>query len=373
MLYLFGFAIIVKLSNLLLLLLPFLFKAKSGKYNMSREVDGHNLPPVSIIICARNEAHNLQSNLPLVLEQDYPCFEVVVVNDASNDQTKQVLETIHKQYNNLNVFNILPAQKTGGGKRQALQTGITQAKYEMLLLTDADCKPAGNKWIQNMTKHFNARVQIVLGYGAYLPANGWVNKLVQFETLHTAMQYMSFAAVGLPYMGVGRNLAYTKPLFYQSGGFTGQEHLQSGDDDLLINKAASASNTAIAVEPASFTHSYAPHTFAQWVNQKKRHLSAGKNYKSIHIFLLSSITIAHVLFYGMLIVVLLQPQSIASLVCLIAWFLVWTLQMYAYRLAVSVFAAPLCAALPLLDIVFVLYYVFFTPFALLTQKVSWRN
>ncbi len=274
--FLLVFAVLVRCCYCIFCVIPLLRFAKKGTSNAqsNKEVV---LPPISVIICSKNEAVNLKQYLPQVLSQQYPHFEVVVVNDASTDETLNVLSDFQKKHAHLKVVTILQAEKTTmGGKRQALQRGIEQAQHNYLLLTDADCYPSSNRWIELMAKHFANGKQIVLGYGPYFSEKGWLNKVVGYETLHTALRYLSCALAGMPYMGVGRNLAYTKQLFYESGGFDGQSHLTSGDDDLLVNKAATAKNTAIEVHRDAFCYSPPPANWSAWYRQKARHLGAGK-------------------------------------------------------------------------------------------------
>jgi hypothetical protein len=142
-----------------------------------------------------------------------------------------------------------------------LSIGIKSSKYEVMLLTDADCTPASDLWIQKMQDAYRDGVEIVLGYGAYKKQKGFLNKLVRFETFHTALQYLSYALAGMPYMGVGRNLSYRKELFYRVKGFSSINHIPGGDDDMFINKVSTKKNTAIVVDKDAFTLSESPKAF----------------------------------------------------------------------------------------------------------------
>jgi len=201
-------------------------------YNASKRPVSDQKLPVSVVICAKNEYHNLVRFLPLILEQEYAAFEVVVVNDASDDDTFYLLRELSDKYSRLNVVNIHQNLNFFVGKKFPLSIGIRSARYDTVLLTDADCFPAGPHWIDSMQSVFTAKTGIVLGYGAYIAQPGLLNKLIRFDTLHVAMQYMSLALAGLPYMGVGRNLAYHRELFFNSGGFMKHYKITSGDDDL---------------------------------------------------------------------------------------------------------------------------------------------
>ena len=200
--------------------------------------------PISVVICARDEAENLANNLPGVLVQDYnTTHEIVLVNDNSEDESKYLIEEFKKSFKNLNPVTLTQEAKMISGKKFPLSIGIKSAKNETLLLTDADCVPASEHWMKLMQDGYNDGIEIVLGYGAYKKKPGLLNKLIRFETFQTALQYFSYALAGLPYMGVGRNLSYKKEVFLRNKGFSSINQIPSGDDDLFINQVANAKNT----------------------------------------------------------------------------------------------------------------------------------
>ncbi len=256
----------------------FAFYKKKSKNNQ--------YPPVSIVLCAKNEYSNLKKNIPLIINQEYPEFEVVIVNDASDDETIFLLEDLEREHKHITIVNITQDLNFFKGKKFPLSVGIKSAKFENLLLTDADCNPASTKWIKKMAGNFTNTKEVVLGYGKYKEEPGWLNSVIRFETLMTAVQYFSYALMGSPYMGVGRNLAYKKSLFLKNNGFISHYNVDSGDDDLFINEVANKKNTRIEFNPDSHTISEAKKTFAEWWLQKRRHLSTSKYYKFKHKFLL---------------------------------------------------------------------------------------
>lgn len=235
--------------------------------------------PVSVIICARNEEENLRTNLPLILEQDYPEYEVIVVNDASGDGTEDLLYDLQRQYSHLHTTFIRESDHIREGKKLALTVGIKAAKHDRLLLTDADCSPASNKWIYLMQQNFTGTSKIVLGYGGYRRGKGLVNLVSRYEAFFIALQYLSMSLAGHPYMGTGRNLAYRRKLFFENRGFATHYDLASGDDDLYINEVARKSNTSIEIQPESFTWSDTKKSWKDWYYQKKRHLTTGPRYR----------------------------------------------------------------------------------------------
>lgn len=258
--------------------------------------------PVSIIICARDEAYNLTRNLPGVLVQDYKTtHEIVLVNDNSTDEGRYVVEEFQKSFKNINHIQLTQEAKMISGKKFPLSIGIKSAKYEIVLLTDADCTPASEFWIQKMQSAYNENTEIVLGYGAYNKRPGLLNKLIRFETFHTAIQYLSYALAGTPYMGVGRNLSYKKNVFLRNKGFSSINQIPSGDDDLFINQVAHAGNTTIEIDPDTHTLSEAKKRWSEWMTQKYRHYTTSKYYKTSHKVLLGLYSLSLFLVYPLLV------------------------------------------------------------------------
>ena len=282
--------------------------------------------PVSIIICTRDEAPNLAKNLPGSLVQQYATtHEVIVVDDNSFDDSKYLLEELQKTFKQLQVVELKQEAKHITGKKFPLSIGIKTARHEIVLLTDADCVPASEYWLDKMQETYDDDTEIVLGYGAYHKKKGLLNKLVRWETFHTALQYFTYALAGVPYMGVGRNLSYKKTIFFRHKGFSAHNNIPSGDDDLFINIAATKKNTKINIDAATFTLSEPVVTWSQWVKQKSRHYTTSKYYKTSHKFLLGLYSFTHFLFFPLLFMSLLY----------FSW--QWALVMFAIRFVVQAF------------------------------------
>ena len=258
--------------------------------------------PVSVIICARDEAARLETHLLGPLVQHYPSsHEIMVVNHNSQDETRYLLDEFKKKFKGLHIVNLEHEAIGIPGKKYPLSMGIKEALYEIVLLTDADCVPATEFWIQKMQEGYRDGTEIVLGYSPYKKDTGFLNKLIRFDTFHTALQYFSYALAGVPYMGVGRNLSYKKDVFFRNKGFSAINHVPGGDDDLFINKVATKTNTAIVIDPDTFTHSEPKKTFGEWFRQKTRHYTTAKYYKPLHKLLLGLYSVTHLLFYPLLI------------------------------------------------------------------------
>jgi poly-beta-1,6-N-acetyl-D-glucosamine synthase len=330
--------------------------------------------PVSVVICARNEFENLKNNLHLVLEQKYPLYEVILVNDFSEDDSYFFLKSLQEKHDHFNVINLRENVNFFAGKKLALALGIKSAKYDTILLTDADCAPASQNWISEMMSAFNDNTEIVLGYGGYRKLKGFLNNLIRFDTVSIAVQYMGFALAGKPYMGVGRNLAYKKELFFRSGGFTSHYKINSGDDDLFVNKNAKRNNTQIAIHPDSFTISEPKKSFGAWFKQKKRHLSTGGYYKAGDKFRLGLLAFSNTMFYISLIVFLALAQSFLTLYIAAGLvFLKFFSLVFIYYYAGKRFNEPkLFLYSPIFDMIFAFLNPVFAISNLFYRKNKWK-
>ena len=281
--------------------------------------------PVSIIIAAKNEYLNLKENLPFLLNQDYSEFEVVIVDDHSQDDTWDLLCAFKINNPNITIIRLTNSKVTSKGKKFPLSIGIKEAKYQHLLLTDADCRPTGPLWIKKMLEKYHDKTEIVLGYGKYYRRKTFLNYIIRFDTVRIAIQYFSAALSGFPYMGVGRNLSYKRDLFINSSGFTNHFDLNSGDDDLFISEHARKNNTAVCIEPEAFMWSEPKHSFRSWFYQKRRHLTTGSRYRFKHKVFLGLYQL-NILLFPILAAILLifQYQIIMVLsAILLKWISQW--------------------------------------------------
>lgn len=248
-----------------------------------------SLPGVSVVVCARNEENNLQSYLHTLLNQDYPTFEVIVVDDGSEDNSHTILEQYSQQDPRLYHTFVPHGARVISSKKLALTIGIKAANYDYILLTDADCRPESRRWIREMIAGFQAKeTEIVLGFGPYFEKKGLLNRLICYDTLFSGLQYMGMAKSGHPYMGVGRNLAYRKDTFFGNSGFQGLLNTRAGDDDLFVNKVATSSNTNVVCNPDTLIWSPPKRTWHEWFHQKRRHLGVSPLYNTtskIRLFL----------------------------------------------------------------------------------------
>ena len=278
----FALAIVMQLIFYLFVYLRVVLRKEKQKTSQT-----NNLPPVSVIICARNEEENLSLNLASVLEQDYPSYEVVVVNDCSEDNTEQVLAEYKQKYPHLRSTIIKNNGSFRNGRKFAATVGIKAAQHEWLLFTEADCRPENDQWIASMSRCFSDQKDIVLGYGGYLVQNSYLNKWIRYNTCFTALQYFGFAKLGRAYTGVGRNLAYRKSLFFAHNGFAEHAHVLSGENDLLVNRAATSRNVSVTYVKNAHTRSIPKKTLKEWMWQKRWHFTTSTYYRKGQFLLLT--------------------------------------------------------------------------------------
>lgn len=352
-------------------------------FNRRKSVDAETDPPVSIVVCAHDEAENLRELVPMLLEQDYSEFEVIVVNDRSNDSTFDYLLHETEKHPRLRMVNVKSTPERVNGKKYGITLGIRAASYEWILLTDADCRPRSNRWIRAMGTHFREGTSFVLGFSPYLRKGGFLNLFIRFETLLTAIQYFAFGWMRNPYMGVGRNLAYRKSLFLSEKGFNNFLHVTGGDDDLFVNMHARGRNTRLEICPDSQVYSLPKTTWPSFKEQKIRHLSVGKRYRFSHRFLLGVFGASWIITW------LAGPVAFTWIVALrgipafqepeiylviVPFVLRWILLLLLFKVMLRKASLGFALwTLPVLDFIYAIYYLSMGLMALTSKKIRWRN
>lgn len=245
-----------------------------GTYSFAKKtsVTTTKTPPVSVLICAKNEAENLRNNLPKWLEQAYPDYELIVVNDASTDDTAEVLKVYADKYPKLQLVTVQNNEAFWANKKYALTLGIKKAKNKLLLFTEPNTTPTSKHWITTMAASFSKQKQLVLGHASFPKTMGFSNLLMRFDNCYRTLFNFSFAKAGLPFSGNGKNLGYTTELFYAHRGFMSHMNIRAGEDELFVNEAANKSNTAIVDQPEAFCEVQNKQTFEEWFAHKKRRL-----------------------------------------------------------------------------------------------------
>ncbi|GLB52080.1 glycosyl transferase family 2 [Neptunitalea chrysea] len=346
-----------------------------SNFAFAKKKKDHNtqqLPPVSLVICAKNEAENLKRNLPSFCNQKYSAFEIVLINDSSSDDTLEVMEGFAEKYNNIKIVNVAHNETFWGKKKYALTLGIKVTSHNYLIFSDADCCPASENWLTEMAGCFTNEKTIVLGYGQYKKVKkSFLNALIRFETLITAMQYFGMAKIGSAYMGVGRNLAYHKEEFLKHNGFVNHMHIKSGDDDLFVNEAATSKNVTISYTPDSFTISEPKTSFKNWIAQKRRHVSTAKHYKFGHQLTLGLFYISQILFWILTITLLSLQTQLLLLGCVIGFRFLIQYLVVGFS-AKKLQETSLIWLLPLYECILICFQLFIFIANTISKPVDWK-
>jgi glycosyltransferase involved in cell wall biosynthesis len=328
--------------------------------------------PVSVIICAHDEEQNLKELIPILLAQNHAEFEIIVVDDRSNDATFDLLLKETSKDHRLRMVHVNRTPPLFNTKKYALTLGIKAAKYEWILLTDADCRPNSKDWISSIAKHFSTDTHFVLGFSPYQFRPGFLNSFIRFETLISGIQFISFALLGIPYMGVGRNLSYRRSKFLEVKGFNNFIKVTGGDDDLFVNQHARKNNTAVCIDSDSLVTSFPKTTFSSFFTQKIRHLSVGKYYKFGHRMMLGLFTLSGLLtwFIGIPLAFFSERYYVVlGILVLRLIILVVTANVASKKLGQKVELWTV----PFLDFIYAFYYLVTGMIALASKKVRWKN
>ncbi len=336
-----------------------------------RENPGSNTPPVSIIVCAHDEEGNLRELVPILLQQDYPEMEVIIVEDRSNDGSYDYLLEATKIDSRLKMVRVQHLPGHINGKKFALTLGIKAATFEWILLTDADCRPESNQWVKTMASSFQSEKKIVVGYSPFIKSKGYLNAFIRFESLLTGIQFIGWALLGRPYMGVGRNLAYSKVLFLEHKGFNNYLNVTGGDDDLFVNEHATKSNTAVNITRGSLVRSLPKMTWKEFFYQKLRHLSAGKRYRISDKLMLGLFSSTWVLcwIFVLPLLIILPPETFIWTGFLLRELLLISVVHRASRTLGDPFESW---KTPLLDFNYAIYYLGTGLVALVSKRVRWK-
>jgi cellulose synthase/poly-beta-1,6-N-acetylglucosamine synthase-like glycosyltransferase len=346
------------------------FMAALGRKKEPRQSDGSL--PISVVICAHDEEENLRRLIPVLLAQDYPKFEVVIVNDRSNDNTFDMLLEETGKDHRLRMVHVSHAPPHVNGKKYGLTLGIKAAQYEWILLTDADCQPKNERWLRAMSAGFEQDKKFVLSYSPYYREPGFLNTFIRYESVITAIQYLSFALMGNPYMGIGRNMAYRKSLFLEVKGFNNFLNVTGGDDDLFVNQHARGKETVVALGEDTLVYSIPKRTWGSFFRQKLRHLSVGKLYRFKHRFLLGLFVLTGLLtWFGGIPLAIFSGYGYAIVGLMVLRVILLTITTH---IAVKRFGQRFEVwAAPFLDFVYSFYYLSTGLVALVSKKVRWKN
>ena len=334
-------------------------------------VDPSFVRPVSIVIAARNELHNLKKLLPALYRQNHQEFEIIVVDDRSEDGTAEFLQ---QESENVGLKNLIPIkidhlEENIDGKKFALTKGIELANYGIIQLIDADCIPVSDAWLKTMSSNFERDTSIILGYSQYKKYPGWLNYFIRFETLLTGMQYASMAIWGSPYMGVGRNLSFKKDFFIKKGGYKDFMNVVGGDDDLFVNRYANAKNTKMVIGKEALVMSEPKQSKMEYMAQKERHLSVGKLYSKKDKIILGIFSLSNIVSWLTFIPLILTVYPLPIIGVLLTRFVLLS---YVFKKVSRKFGEEFNATgVPVLDLIYQYYFIIIGSKALLSKRTEW--
>lgn len=354
-LYLIGATGILFMIQLLYYWVIYARPVRSAKKAVQGQKQTTSLPPVSIIVYAKNESANLRQYLPYLLTQDYPEYEVIVINDGSTDESEAVLKGFENEYKQLYHTYIPEEARYLSRRKLGLTIGIKAAKHEILLFTEANCFPQSNQWIRSMAGNYTPETHILLGYCAYGSYKGFLHKLIAYDNLLMGLQYISPALIHHPFTGNGRNLSYRKELFFKNKGYCNSLNLHAGDDDLFINEVSDGKNTQVVITPESITEMAKTESFSFWKEMKVSRSTTRRHHHGWSLRFYRAETVTFFLFLAAVIasVVIGIPGNwlIAVVAVLLYLLLFITKVIVLNKSAKLLHQQPLTAWLPLLELV----------------------
>jgi len=280
---------------------------KTAFYKKKKQPDGKR-EPVSVIVCSRDSLHYLTELIPVLIDQDYPDYEVVIVNNCSTDETQMFLDDLERIEPRVKVVQLRQQLNFFHGKKFPLSMGIKSAQNDLLVFTDPECIPDGNGWLSSVVDSYEKNTEIAIGYCYRKPKKGLADKVMRFIELIDGLNYMSFALMGHPYSADGKCLSYRKTLFYKAKGFTSHYTVSAGDDSLFVNDNAKKGNTTVVIDPDNAIASE-PINFRTWFLQRSFKSSAIPHYGFLTKLLLSVYPLTQVLFFASFIALLCLKPS----------------------------------------------------------------
>ena len=341
--------------------------ARSAFYDFSKAEKSCTLPGASVVVCYKNEKNTIGNTIRDILLQQYPEFEIIAVNDFSTDGSDEIV----KNMDDPKLVSIT-ASADIPGKKLALSEGIKHARFDHILVTDADCKPASDHWIQRMAATLiNQKASVVAGFSPMEPANTFIGRFSAFETLMTALQYMSYTLAGMPYMATGRNMMYTKSFFYK---YSDDMYFSTpaGDDDLLIQNAVVHEKTSICFHQDAWVYTFPKRDAASFLKQKLRHISVAGRYRLLHQILLGVFAFSLTAGYAGAIIMCLvgwADWNYILFILTIKWIIQTMIHFRFYRMTESSFYA---FTYPFWEICMAAYYITLGVFSLFRRPVSWK-
>lgn len=273
------------------------------KKNRRPKLD-EELEPVSIVLCARDSYEYLIELIPALINQDYPDYEIVVVNDCSDDETEEYLKDLERREPKIKPVQLKQHLNFFNGKKFPLSMGIKSAQNDLIVLTECNCMPINEQWLRSVVDCYNNKTEIVIGYSPYVQKKSSLNRIMRFDSLQSGLLYLSAALHRHPYMGIGKNLSYRKELFYRNKGFISHYTTSVGDDDLFISQVANKKNTEVLIDADNAILTTPASSFKLWMRQKSSRYSTISKYNLRARVMLSLFYISQFLYYSSFIALL---------------------------------------------------------------------
>jgi glycosyltransferase involved in cell wall biosynthesis len=356
---------------LLLQLIYYVFVyGKVSRYRLPEE--NYNFPPVSVVLVTKDEQENLKERLPVILEQQYPDFEVVIVNNASSDETEFVLKVFQKIYPQLKVVNLYSeAPNKFLGKKYPLSIGIKSAKNDCVLLTNVNCVPNSLFWIMNMVRGLSQTRNTIIGFNFYEREKTLFNSLVQYDTIINAINYGGMALLGNPYKATGDNIIISREEFFNSGSFLSLYNVACGDMELYVNRITKGKKTSVILNEEAYIKTETPQSFSLWCRYKKRNIKTAYYYKFLDKLLVAIPSWTTLFFYATFVTLFLLnfPWQWILTGCILKF----AIQIIFFQNASKVLMKNnLCIFAPLFEIFFLVFNTIMGISVLFSRKDRWE-
>lgn len=330
-----------------------------------------DFPAVSVVLSASNQYSDLKKNLQYFLNQDYPDFEVVVVIDNSDDDTDELLKDFSKQFKNLHIVELRQKLNWFSGRKFALSLGIKSAKHSTILLSDPTCRPETKYWIREMASGFSGGKEVVIGYATFKTGKK-LNKWLRFTAFYDALFFLSKALRAQPFKGIGKNLAYSRDLFYRHKGFSSHYAINVGDDELFVNRAATGKNTKVRISPEARIEQKKPVGFSGWLRNESTRLRIRQMFGFKEKFSVRLFSSTSFLFYALLIALLVLQAPLIPVMAILLLRLIS--QMIVFNMAMRILSEKKLILLsPLFEILLIIADFFIWIYILIGPRPKWTN
>lgn len=314
------------LAGLFIVLLIYYLGIFAGSiFSKPHETNAKRIP-VSVIVYAKNNSDELRSLLPVLLNQNYHQFELVLVNNASTDDTLHLIKEYALMYPNIRIVDVVNNETFWGNKKYAVTLAIKASKYEYLVCIDADKKIHSNNWLVQLTSHFTLNKTIILGSFFYSKQKGFFNKYQRFFHTMQQIQSVAWTKISQPYSLNLQQIAFKKEDFYTVNGFISHMQKPLFMNEYLVNDASTSKNTTICEHPDAMIETEALNKtdFKTFKNQQIQLLS---NFKGSAAFKIKLFNLFQFLFFVIVIAsfITIEYWYVTLAIVLLRYLIIWIL------------------------------------------------